>query len=360
MDFDRLCDRRSWMTVRCLPMDDHRGAPLVVIVAKMAYRVSARGVVSIAQAPVRLASVPTGPRGSLRFPSDYVFDKPGTDVLLVGSAQPPADRVVTEMDVSLRVGLLDKALRVYGPRLFYQGVLGVVPGPPGRLEPTPLIWELAYGGTDESTPERWVVEPRNPIGTGFAVDRNRLVGTLAPSIEEARSPLSSRSPTPGGFGPIGPSFEPRQRYAGTYDERWKRERAPVLPADFDTRHNCVAPPGLWSATPLLGNEPVEVVGATPEGVWRFRLPPYEPSFASVIQGVRREHETHLDTFLIDADERTVELSWRVAIPLPKKAERVDRLEVSSTMTLPESMTGEAPILARGERQSRPNEQEAQA
>lgn len=360
MDFDRLCERRSWMTVRCLPMEDHRGVPLVVIVAKMAYRVSARGAVSIASAPVRLSAEPSGPRGSLRFPSDYVFDKPGTDVLLVGTATPPADRAVTEMDVSLRVGPLEKALRVHGPRLFYQGVLGVAPGPPGRLEPTPLIWELSYGGRDESIPDRWVVEPRNPIGMGFAVDRSRLLGTLAPPIEEARSPLVSRAPAPGGFGPIGPDWEPRQRHAGTYDERWKRERAPVLPADFDPRHNCVAPPGLWSATPLLGNEPVEVVGATPEGVWRFRLPPYEPSFASVIQGVRREHATHLDTFLIDADERLVELSWRVAIPLPRKAERIDRLEVSSTMTLPESVTGEAPVQARGERASTPFDLEAQA
>lgn len=360
MDFDRICERRSWMTVRCLSMEDHRGAPVVVIVAKMAYRVSARGVVSVSQAPVRLASVPAGPRGSVRHPSDYVFEKPGTDVLLVGTAHPPVDRPVTEMDVSLRVGLLDKALRVYGPRVFYQGVLGVAPGPPGKLEPTPLIWENAYGGRDESVPERWVIEPRNPIGVGFAVDRNRLIGTPAPSIEEARSPLSSRTPTPGGFGPIGPDWEPRQRYAGTCDERWRRERAPVLPADFDTRHNCVAPPGLWSATPLLGNEPVEVVGATPEGVWRFRLPPYEPSFASVIQGVRREHETHLDTFLIDADERTVELSWRVCIPLPKKAERVERLSVTTTMTLPESVTGEAFTQAQGERQRRAEEQEAQA
>ncbi|MFO0758406.1 MAG: DUF2169 domain-containing protein [Byssovorax sp.] len=350
MDFDRICERRSWMTVRCLPMEDHRGAPVVVVVAKMAYRVSPRGAVRVSVAPVRQHSVPGGPRGSVRYPSDYVFEKPGTDVLLVGTATPPADRPVTEMDVSLRVGLLDKALRVYGPRVFYQGVLGVAPGPPGRLEPTPLIWELAYGGRDESITDRWAVEPRNPIGMGFAVDRNRLIGTLAPPIEEARSPLSGPRAAPGGFGPIGPDFEPRQRYAGTFDERWRRERAPVLPADFDVRHNSVAPPGLWSATPLLGNEPVEVIGATPEGVWRFKLPPYEPSFASVIQGVRKEHETHLDTFLIDADERTVELTWRVCIPLPKKAERVEKLEVQTTMTLPESVTGDSPLQAQGERQ----------
>ena len=77
----------------------------------------------------------------------------------------------------------------------------------------------------------------------------------ADAVEGRPAAVAHRSiaaPAPGGFGPIGPDWEPRQRHAGTYDERWKRERAPVLPADFDPRHNCVAPPGLWSATPLLG------------------------------------------------------------------------------------------------------------
>ena len=48
MDFDRVCESRTAMSVRCLPMVDHRGADVVVTVAKMAYRVSPRGVVALA------------------------------------------------------------------------------------------------------------------------------------------------------------------------------------------------------------------------------------------------------------------------------------------------------------------------
>src|SRR5689334_21734690 len=107
MDFDRVCEGRTAMTVRCLPMVDHRGADVVVVVAKMAYRVSPRGAVALAVAPVRITTTAGGPRGSLRCPSDYVAEKPGTDVIMVGTAYPRLDRVTTEVDVTLRVGLLD-------------------------------------------------------------------------------------------------------------------------------------------------------------------------------------------------------------------------------------------------------------
>jgi hypothetical protein len=353
-------------------MDDHRGAEVVVVIAKAAYRVSPLGDVKLDAAPIRLAPEGGGPRGSVRYPSDFVFAKPGTDVLLVGTAHPPAGAPVTFVDVTLRVWpaevatalgggvdagarppLVDRTARVHGPRVFYQGV-GVVPGPAGRLEdPVPLLWENTYGGTDDASPRRVAFEPKNPIGTGFAVDRAKLVGTLAPPIEDPRAPLGSRSPAPAGFGPVNAEWEPRAALAGTFDERWRTERAPVLPEDFDVKHNAVAPPGLWCATPLVGDELVEVLGATPEGAWRFRLPRYEPSFACVIGGERRELEAHLDTFLVDADEGRVELTWRAAFRLPRKSERVERIEVVARNALPDSVFGEPAAPARAEGPSRP-------
>jgi hypothetical protein len=347
MDFDRVCESRTALSVRCLPMVDHRGADVVVVVAKMAYRVGPRGAVALSVAPVRITSAVIGPRGSLRCPSDYLAEKPGTDVFMVGTAYPRPDRAATEVDVTLRVGLLDKAVRVYGPRVYYRGVLGVVPGPPGRLEgPTPLIYENTFGGVDGTDPRTHAVEARNPVGTGFALDRSKLIGTVAPSIEDPNAPVATRSLTPAGFGATGPDWDPRARLAGTFDERWRKERAPVFPKDFDPRHNCCAPPGLWSATPLRGDEPVEVVGVTPDGApWRFRLPLYEPDFACTIRGEHRPLETHLDTFFIDADEQTVELTWRAVFELPRKAQMVERIEVNASPDLPESVFHDGPAPA---------------
>ncbi len=340
MDFNQICQNDSAFAVRCLPIDDHRGAEGVAVIAKLGFRVSARGVVTWSSAPVRLIDEPGGPRGSIRYPSDYVGDKPGTDVILVGTAYPPVNAPgaapATEMDVSLRVGALEKVVRVHGPRIYYEA-LGVLPGRPGPLEPVPLVYELTYGGLDTSDPMHAAVERRNPIGMGFAVDRKKLVGTPVPPIEDPRAPLSSRSPAPAGFGVLDPSCEPRSNFAGTYDERWQRERAPIRPTDFDLRHNCVASPGLWSEAPLLGDEPIEVLGATPEGAWRFQLPRHEPEIACVLAGERRVLETHLDTLLIDADEMRLELSYRAFIALPRKSELLQRILVSSKTALPDSV-----------------------
>lgn len=340
MDFDQILQNDSAFAVRCLPIDDHRGAEGVAVIAKLGFRVSARGVVTWASAPVRLVDEPGGPRGSIRYPSDYIGQKPGTDVVLVGTAYPPVNAPgaapATEMDVSLRVGLLEKSVRVYGPRIYFEA-LGVLPGRPGPLEPVPLVYEHTYGGLDTSDPMHAAVERRNPIGMGFAVDRKKLVGTPVPPIEDLRAPLSARSPAPAGFGVVGPDWEPRSNFVGTYDERWQRERAPIRPTDFDLRHHCYASTGLWSETPLGGDEPIEILGATPEGAWRFQLPKHEPEIACVLAGERRILETHLDTLLIDADEMRLELSYRVFIALPRKSELLQRIVVTSKTALPDSV-----------------------
>lgn len=41
---------------------------------------------------------------------------------------------------------------------------------------------------------------------------------------------------------MGRSWQPRLRYAGTYDQHWMDERLPFLPEDFDLRYFQSAPP----------------------------------------------------------------------------------------------------------------------
>ena len=110
----------------------------------------------------------TNAYGSVRYPCDWVDEKPGTDVVVVGSAHPPDGAIFTEMDVSVRVGRLFKAVRVHGPRV-YQGAVfgGVSPGPPGRLGATPIQYEHAFGGVDDGGTERMTWEARNPAGVGY-------------------------------------------------------------------------------------------------------------------------------------------------------------------------------------------------
>ncbi len=128
MDFDARTENLTAMEVRCLPMDDRHGRVVLVAIAKVTYVVSEIGVSRLARpaAPIRLEDEPTAysPYASIKYPSDWVDEKPGTDVIVVGTAMPPPGRVQTEMDVSVRVGRLFKAVRIHGPRAYQKTVLG--------------------------------------------------------------------------------------------------------------------------------------------------------------------------------------------------------------------------------------------
>jgi hypothetical protein len=91
----------------------------------------------------------------------------------------------------------------------------------------------------------------------------------------------------------------------------------------------------------LGDEPIEVGGVLPEGTWRFKLPRYPIFFESVLDDQVRLHPTHLDGLLIDADERTVELTYRASIILPMKWDRLQAIRSFATVSLaPEMLTDE--------------------
>src|SRR5262245_39062395 len=106
MDTQRLCHNQTPMNVRCLPMLDPRGRDGLVRIAKVTYEVSLSGVATVPLDPASVRLVEErrgdGKWSSVRLPSDLCAEKPGTDVVLVGTAQPP-DASATAMSVSLRV-----------------------------------------------------------------------------------------------------------------------------------------------------------------------------------------------------------------------------------------------------------------
>lgn len=307
-----------------IPMKDLDGRPLLAVIVKYTYRGKALGKIERdddGEEP-RAADVGTGDdlaTCSIKYPSDLYDRKPGTDVVLVADAYGRAG--ATFADVSLRMGPIQKVIRAHGFRVWQRGMLGgLVPGAAMPLRaPVPITYENAWGGPQE---------PRNYVGSGATKETGPLVNQPAAQIELAGKPLGERGNLPASFGAIHRHWQPRVAFAGTYDKTWEETRMPLLPADFDARFNVCVPPDQWSPQPLQGDEPIEVLGATDDGIWRTQLPRETPKFTSLLNGEQRHHPTFLDRVLIDAREKRIELTWRVAIALPSKLEMLAEVRIA--------------------------------
>jgi hypothetical protein len=312
------------------PYKDKTGRESLVVVLKYTFAIGPDGRVAVDErdavepSPVDEYNGPDATRASIRRPSDLFEDKPGTDVILVGHAHAPLRSNAASMDVSLRVGPIAKTVRAHGLRVWTEGVFGrLAPGPARPIqEPVPLIYELAYGGLDLSNPDKPVGEPRNTVGRGVARDSKKLVGQPAVQIEDPDDATK-----PAGFGALHRHWQPRAAFAGTYDDAWLENKAPFPPDDYDPRFNVSVPHDQWSPAPLRGDEPIEIRGATPEGIWRFQLPRLALGFSSTVGGTRTEHRSHLDTIFIDADRYRAELTWRAQVPMPRKYEMLERVYI---------------------------------
>jgi hypothetical protein len=330
---------RTPFTVQVAPAQDIAGADFAVVVIKGTFSWENRGALAVSEEPVPVlhADVFSGETdtSSIRYAADVCLRKRGTDVALVGQAYAPEGRVTTHVDVGLRVGPVTSALRVFGDR-HWSRVLGIWRiSPPVPFDRMPLIYERAYGGVDTTHPDaaKHAGEMRNPVGTGFCSHRSsqRLEGLPLPNLEalDARIEHWKDRPAPVGFGFIGRGWEPRCRYAGTYDARWERERAPLLPLDFDERYYSAAHPSLVCQGYLVGGEPVHCINVTPGGTLAFALPRYKLSVDARLQGKLLQQAPVLDTVVIEPDERRLLLTWRTAIPCTRKFLYLERVVVEA-------------------------------
>lgn len=315
-----------------VPCPDPSGVESVYVVVKGSFTVGKSVDVAAEQQPLCYAAEYYGDPGasSLRVPGDVSLMKPGTDVLLIGSAYAPGGHPAWQADVSLSVGPLAKSVRVSGERVWDVGAGGSSVSWVAPFERLPLVWERAYGGTD-STDAGPAAEPRNPVGVGFHArgGAKPTAGAPLPNIEDPAALISSwkDAPAPAGVGPIAPHWEPRKSHAGTYDDAWLQNRAPYLPSDFDPRFFQLAPAGQFKVGYLRGGEPVTVIGATPSGRWEFELPAVQVTATFRLDNVTQPTTAVLDTVLLEPDSSRVTLVWRSVFACDKKTLRVRDVEI---------------------------------
>lgn len=321
-------------TILALPDPD--GVDSLYTIIKATFDLTPEPVAADEQLPVTLEEeFHTEPgESSLKLASDIGLLKPGTDVLLSGTAYAPNGGTVAQAEVSLTVGPVSKTVLVFGDRVWESKLLGAAISAPEPFETMPLIWERAFGGTD-STNE---VEPqlhgddRNPVGAGFRIAKGQkeLDGMAVPNLEQPNEMIRSWKdrPTPAGFAALCPHWEPRRSYAGTYDEDWQQHRAPYLPEDFDPLFFQQALPDQVSSEYLQGGEPVEILGATPSGSLRFQLPEHLVRVTYHLNNEQLIPPVNLDTVLIEPDESRLVLMWRTTLPCDKKLHDIREIEAT--------------------------------
>jgi hypothetical protein len=263
---------------------------------------------------------------SIKYPSDLCLTKPGTDVIVVAAAHAPGGRPVPSFDAGVKIGPLEKTIRVFGLRVW--GESGTSLSAPRPTTGAEVRYDHAWGGFDGSDPASPVEEPRNPAGMGVARDASTLTHKPGPVIEDPAHLIASvrTRPPPAGLGAVGRHWLPRRSFVGTYDAAWLEQRAPLLPLDHDDRVNLCASPGLTAVPPLLGAENVALLNLTPGGgSMSFKLPRLR--LAVTLSSKGREPETlrpYLDTVLIDTlrvpetSDVVVELVWRAVFRAPRR------------------------------------------
>ena len=194
-----------------------------------------------------------------------------------------------------------------------------------------LDYERAFGGTHAVSDTQVLSEERNPAGCGFVGQRRlaELVGLPLPNLEDPAQPLRTPGdcPPPLGFGAIAPTWLPRRRFAGTYDERWQRERAPLLPRDFDARFFQVAHPRLIQPGYLRGGEPVVLRNLSAESELRFTVPTLNLEALVQLGNNVERPPLQLEMMLIAPDENRVELLFRAVVSCDKQLLRVRQVEI---------------------------------
>lgn len=320
-----------------IPGLDRDDVAQLTLLLKGTFRIPGRdgpAIWSDQQVPIRQADETTGPEptASVRYESDLAPLKAGTDVVLLGHAHAGA-QPRTAVDVSLEVGPLRKVVRVTGDRTWTRAGGEWIASQPLPFQCLPLAYARAFGGADLTDPDpaRQGADERNPAGTGFVLAgrRERLEGLRLPNLEDPARPITSWDDRPpvAGFGWVSRAWLPRRRLAGTFDAAWTRERAPLLPHDFDERFFNGAPTDQVVTPHLMGGEPVRLRQVTPDQMVAFQLPRVDFRIDVQIDATAEQRAPKLDTVVIEPDLERVTLCWRDTFLCGRRLRRIRRVVV---------------------------------
>lgn len=322
--------------VETLFSNDENFRPLVAPIIKATFDIAENGQLRFAkeQVPVNLEGEYLGDpeSSSYIYEPECVFTKLATDVVVIGDAVSNRGPV-SHLMVEISVGQLHKRIGVIGDRRWVKQSVGYAISDITPFEVMPLTYENAFGGWDRrhEDPNLQGFEARNTLGKGFYrhdVDHFDLPMPL-PNLENPDDLISSIKdrPQPWSCGFTLPHWQPRAKYAGTYDQQWTEQRSPLLPKDFDRRFYSGASEGLVAEGFLVGNEAVVLKNMTANGQLAFYLPSARPPICKINTVDSTEYvKTKLDTIIINAKTMQLQLIWRHFLLLTRDFHEVESVD----------------------------------
>ena len=305
------------------------GRELLVVAVKGTFHIPKNGdPVRLAeeQAPLVMADTFTGEPGFSApvYEVDFAPRKHRCDVLLNGSAHAPGGRPATRVEVGVRVNGAVKRFAVIGDRVWQAGKTGIGSSSPIPFTVMPISYDRAFGGVDDKheDPAKHSAFMKNPVGRGYHkhLRSDWVDGSPLPNTEELGRGISlpdSEAPMPMSFGPVGRGWDPRSKFAGTYDDAWLKDHFPFLPPDFDEQYYQAAPADQQIPHPQ-GGEEIVLVNLSPEGQVAFSLPVFDaPIYFFPKKGERADGKLVLDTIVLEPDLGRFMLTWRATRPLKK-------------------------------------------
>jgi hypothetical protein len=201
-------------------------------------------------------------------------------------------------------------------------------------------YDHAYGGTEPMTdpPGHARTYETNPVGLGYYPLREDLAGLALPQTGAPGEDPVDRDGryVPMAFGPIGRSWLPRRRWAGTYDDAWIETRMPFLPEDFDPRYFQAAAPDQWIPFPK-GGEQLAILHLSEMPRILTRL----PQLSVVMDFIRKSSRVtqkiaNLDTVLLLGESMLLCLTWRARLVTERDLFEVASINVTVQGELPET------------------------
>jgi hypothetical protein len=318
-------DNKTSFVASLLTFPDEDGIDALYPVIKATFNFP-QGKISIAekQMPLVGSDQYSGDPGksSLDYSSDFMPCKPCTDILLKGTAYSPRGAEVNWIDVSLIVNDREKGFRIFGNRFWTKKIIGYSISNPVPFKEMPLKYELAFGGGDALKDETEIFYEYNPVGKGYCHQKGtkEIDGLPLPNIEDPKELIENpkQKPMTSGFGPIAPNWMPRISLAGTYDEKWQKNRAPYLPKDFNPKFYNVSSSDFIFSPYLEGGEEIKIKNLTPDGFVSFRLPKLEFKVILKLESKLIPVRMNLETVLIEPDEKCLTMTWKGKLNCDKK------------------------------------------